>query len=63
MQNELDHNDTERLAYQLWLERGCPIGSPEQDWFRAEELQREVLPPLSAVAMGPDTSSVKKGRL
>jgi len=24
------------LAYQLWEERGCPIGSPEQDWFLAE---------------------------
>jgi len=25
------------LAYELWLGRGCPIGSPEVDWFRAEE--------------------------
>ena len=24
------------LAYQLWLERGSPIGSPEVDWFEAE---------------------------
>ena len=24
-------------AYHLWQERGCPIGSPEEDWFRAEE--------------------------
>lgn len=24
------------LAYQLWQQRGCPIGSPEVDWFRAE---------------------------
>jgi hypothetical protein len=22
-------------AYELWIERGCPIGSPEIDWFRA----------------------------
>jgi hypothetical protein len=26
------------VAYELWLERGRPIGSPEQDWFRAEQL-------------------------
>lgn len=26
-----------RLAYQLWHARGCPEGSPEEDWFRAEE--------------------------
>jgi hypothetical protein len=24
------------LAYRLWNERGCPLGSPEEDWFRAE---------------------------
>jgi hypothetical protein len=24
------------LAYQLWNSRGCPIGSPEEDWFSAE---------------------------
>jgi hypothetical protein len=23
------------LAYRLWEERGRPIGSPEEDWFRA----------------------------
>ena len=26
------------LAYQFGLERGCPIGSPEEDWFRAEHV-------------------------
>lgn len=25
-----------RLAYQYWQERGCPDGSPEEDWLRAE---------------------------
>lgn len=25
------------LASELWIQRGCPIGSPEVDWFRAEE--------------------------
>ena len=29
------------LAYRYWQERGCPIGSPEEDWYRAErELQK-----------------------
>ena len=27
-----------KLAYQLWLERGRPVGCPEEDWFRAEQL-------------------------
>ena len=30
--------DIANLAYALWQERGCPEGSPEQDWIRAEEL-------------------------
>ena len=25
------------VAYRFWHERGCPDGSPETDWFRAEE--------------------------
>jgi len=30
------------LAYFLWQDRGCPYGSPEEDWFKAEEkLKRE----------------------
>jgi len=24
------------LAYSHWHARGCPLGSPEDDWFRAE---------------------------
>ena len=30
----------QKLAYELWQARGCPDGSPEVDWFMAEELQR-----------------------
>ncbi len=25
------------LAYEFWQDRGCPDGTPEEDWFRAEE--------------------------
>jgi hypothetical protein len=31
------------LAYQLWQQRGCPEGSPEEDWFRAEQELTGVL--------------------
>ncbi len=28
--------EMEALAHALWVERGCPVGSPEVDWFEAE---------------------------
>jgi Protein of unknown function (DUF2934) len=33
-----DHNPRKiaQLAYSYWEERGCPYGSAEEDWFRAE---------------------------
>jgi Protein of unknown function (DUF2934) len=32
-----DQQEIAILAYHFWQERGCPIGSPEEDWFRAEQ--------------------------
>jgi hypothetical protein len=29
------HADIAALAYELWKARGCPDGSPEEDWFHA----------------------------
>jgi hypothetical protein len=29
---------TRQVAYQFWVERGRPLGSPEVDWFQAEIL-------------------------
>jgi hypothetical protein len=35
------------LAHYYWLMRGCPEGSPEVDWYRAEEkLDQELLEQL-----------------
>jgi hypothetical protein len=31
------HEDIAALAYALWQERGCPEGSPEEDWLKAEQ--------------------------
>lgn len=37
------HAELEALAYQLWMERGSPLGSPEIDWFQAEaRIQAEL---------------------
>lgn len=52
------HEQTERLAYHLWEGRGRPLGSPEDDWFRAEQevMQRSDWPsrlPFSVLMMEP----------
>src|ERR1019366_5994222 len=31
------------VAHQLWLERGCPIGSDQEDWFRAEAMLKNAI--------------------
>lgn len=53
--NSLDRKEIERLAYVFWEERGCPVGSPEVDWFRAEKEMRELeatAPPIALTAAG-----------
>lgn len=29
------HDDIAARAHELWLARGCPEGSPQEDWFQA----------------------------
>jgi hypothetical protein len=29
------HEDIAMRAHELWQERGCPFGSPDEDWFEA----------------------------
>ena len=31
------------VAYQLWLDNGCPTGSDQEDWIRAEALLKNNL--------------------
>jgi hypothetical protein len=35
---KLDEDAIRAKAYDLWLERGCPPGSAEEDWLEAERL-------------------------
>ena len=50
------HELTKRAAFFLWEQRGCPFGTPEVDWFRAEEEMRAQTeqpsgrPPLTSAA-------------
>ena len=34
------HDDIAALAHELWQARGCPDGSPEEDWYHAAEQLR-----------------------
>jgi hypothetical protein len=36
-------NEIATVAYQLWLDSGCPIGSDQEQWFRAEAMLRNAL--------------------
>jgi len=31
------------LAYQLWLDNGCPVGTDQEDWLRAEAMLKNAL--------------------
>ncbi len=38
--SRLEHDDLAIIAHRLWEARGCPMGSPDEDWFQAaQELQ------------------------
>lgn len=36
-------NEIATVAYRLWLERGCPHGSDQDDWFGAEAILKDAL--------------------
>jgi Protein of unknown function (DUF2934) len=38
---QTDRSAITNLAYRYWQERGGPIGSPEEDWYRAERELRQ----------------------
>ena len=40
----VDPEAVEAMAYQFWLQRGCPIGSDQEDWYRAEAELKDKKP-------------------
>ena len=36
-ESRLTHEDIAALAYSLWEARGCPEGTPDEDWLNAEK--------------------------
>jgi Protein of unknown function (DUF2934) len=39
----LTEGEIATVAYQLWLDDGCPVGSHQKDWFRAEVMLKKAL--------------------
>lgn len=46
----VDESVVRMKAFELWQARGCPIGSPEQDWFSAKRV-------LEAASARPTTNA------
>jgi hypothetical protein len=46
-QSNAKHEEVEKLAYQRWEERGGPFGSPDDDWYLAEQEITERSDPVS----------------
>ncbi len=47
------HEFVAKLAYKFWEERGRPLGSPEVDWFAAEQAVYSGLVASGLVAPSP----------
>jgi hypothetical protein len=54
---EVDRDAIEKLAYQYWMNRGCPDGSAEQDWLEAERIL------LAAGSPGGKNTSKSPGKV
>jgi len=53
--------ETARQAYQDWQQRGSPIGTPKEDWFRAEgEFKQHADEKPNATAATPSPSEIGK---
>jgi hypothetical protein len=51
------HEFVAKLAYQLWEERGRPFGSPEIDWFAAEQAVYSALLAAGFITQSPNDIS------
>jgi Protein of unknown function (DUF2934) len=61
-QDGLISTDIATLAYHLWEERGCPVGSPEIDWFDAEQQLRKRREASPAVPVNEPLLARSSGR-
>jgi hypothetical protein len=50
------HEFVAKLAYELWTQRGRPFGSPEVDWFAAEQAVCASLAASGMITPSPNDS-------
>jgi hypothetical protein len=60
LQTPIEEDLIREKAHELWLERGCPDGTPDEDWYRAEQLLREAGPAQSPAEPRPKKSRSRK---
>ena len=60
LQTPIEEDLIREKAHELWLERGCPDGTPDEDWYRAEQLLREASPAESPAEPRPKKSRSRK---
>jgi hypothetical protein len=53
---ESRHEFVEKLAYKLWERRGRPLGSPDVDWFAAEQAVYASLAASGMITPSPHNS-------
>lgn len=54
---EPNHSDIAKLAHELWVRRGCPQGSADNDWFEAtDRLRAKTISDSTRSASSPSGS-------
>ena len=48
------HEFVAKLAYELWAQRGRPFGSPDVDWFAAEQAMYASLAASGMITPSPN---------
>jgi Protein of unknown function (DUF2934) len=53
----------EKLAYKLWAQRGRPLGSPDVDWFAAEQAVYASLAASGMITPSPNDSQNMRDKI
>lgn len=60
---ESRHEFVTKLAYKLWEQRGRPLGSPDVDWFAAEQAVYASLVSSGMITPSPNDSQNVRAKI